>query len=326
MSAPKAPVRVLVTDWEFDELGVELDTLATQGLEVVNAQCRTPQDVLDAALAHGATALLVQYAPIDASVIRGIPGLGVIARYGVGVDNVDLDAAREAGVWVCNVADYGDEEVATHASALVLATARGLHRADRDIRDGVWDYKRARPVHRLSERTLGILGLGRIGRRVASLLGPYFGTLIGADPFLPEGAWPATVTRVTVDEVFASSDVLTLHLPLSADTHHIVNAASLATMREGSIIVNTSRGGLIDAAALRVALDDGPLGTAALDVLEQEPPQDGHPVIGHAEALMTPHMAWYSVESEVILRRKAAQNVLAWAQDEVPAYVVVDPR
>ena len=326
MSPSGTPVRVLVTDWEFDDLGVEIETLEVHGLEVVHAQCRTPGEVVEAALAHGAQALLVQYAPIDASVIKGIPGLGVVARYGVGVDNVDLDAAREAGIWVCNVADYGDEEVATHASALALAAARGLHRADRDVRDGVWDYKRARPVHRLSERTLGILGLGRIGRRVATLLGPYFGTVIGADPFLPEDAWPSGVTRVSVDEVFAAADVLTLHLPLSADTHHIVNATTLATMREGSIIVNTSRGGLIDAAALRVALDEGPLGTAALDVLEQEPPRDGHPVVGHAESIMTPHIAWYSAESEVILRRKAAQNVLAWAQDQVPAYVVVGPR
>ncbi len=123
MSPADTPIRVLVTDWEFDDLGVEVATLEVHGLEVVHAQCRTPAEVVEAALAHGARALLVQYAPIDASVINGIPGLGVVARYGVGVDNVDLDAAGEAGVWVWNVADYGDEEVAAHASALALAAA-----------------------------------------------------------------------------------------------------------------------------------------------------------------------------------------------------------
>lgn len=321
-----SPVRVLVTDWEFDDLGVEERVLGEAGLEVVAAQCRTPEEVITAATACGARALLVQYAPITAEVIRGIEGLGVVARYGVGVDNVDLEAATERGVWVCNVADYGDEEVATHASALALAAARGVHRADRDIRSGTWDYKRSRPVHRLSERSLGVLGLGRIGRRIVGLLGPYFGQVLGADPYLPDEHWPEGVIRRSVEELFAEADVLTLHMPLNSETHHIVDDARLALMREGSIIVNTSRGGLVDAAALRRALDSGRIAAAGLDVLEQEPPGADHPLIGHPQMLMSPHIAWFSAESEIILRSRAAENVVAWASGDVPRYSVVDPR
>lgn len=319
-------VRVLVTDWEFDDLGVEERVLGEAGLEVVAAQCRTPEEVLAAASDVGARALLVQYAPITDAVIRGIEGLGVVARYGVGVDNVDIEAASTQGVWVCNVADYGDEEVATHASALALAAARGVHRADRDIRSGTWDYKQSRPIHRLSERSLGVLGLGRIGRRVVQLLGPYFGRVLGADPYLPEEHWPDGVVRRSVEELFAEADVLTLHMPLNSETHHIVDDARLGLMREGSIVVNTSRGGLVDAAALRRALDSGRLAAAGLDVLEQEPPGADHPLIGHPQMLMSPHIAWFSAESEVILRTRAAENVVAWATGEVPRYPVVDPR
>jgi D-3-phosphoglycerate dehydrogenase / 2-oxoglutarate reductase len=328
MTAPisETPIRVLVTDWEFDDLDVERAGLEPAGLELVHAQCRTPQEVLDAAKDTGARALLVQYAPITGEVIRGIPGLGIVARYGVGVDNVDLEAARERDVWVCNVTDYGDEEVATHASALALSAARGLPWHDRAVRSQVWDYKQGRPMHRLSERSLGVLGLGRIGRRVAQVLGPFFGEVLGADPYLREDRWPAGVHRRTVDELFEEAHVLTLHLPLTEDTHHLVDAGRLATMREGAILVNTSRGGLVDAQALRVALDDGPLAAAALDVLESEPAPADHPLTDHPRALVTPHTAWYSAESEVILRRGAVANVVAWASGEVPAYAVIDPR
>lgn len=317
---------MLVTDWEFDDLEIERDGLAAAGLELVHAQCRTPQQVLDAAADTGARALLVQYAPITAEVVHGIPNLGIVARYGVGVDNVDLNAARADGVWVCNVTSYGDEEVATHASALALSAARGVPFHDRAVRSGVWDYKQARPMRRTSEQTLGVLGLGRIGQRVVALLGPFFGHVLGADPYLPDQYWPDGVERAEVDAVFERADVVTLHLPLTDETRHLVDASALARMRTGAIVVNTSRGGLVDEDALLRALEQGPLAAAALDVMEVEPAPDDHPLRAHPRALVTPHTAWYSSESEVILRRGAVANVVAWAADEVPEHAVVDPR
>jgi D-3-phosphoglycerate dehydrogenase / 2-oxoglutarate reductase len=324
--ATDGPIRALVTDWEYEDLEIERSGLEAGGLELADAQARTPQEVVDAARESGARALLVQYAPITAEVLHGIPDLGLVARYGVGVDNVDLEAAREAGVWICNVTGYGDEEVATHASSLALAAVRGLAFHDRNVRRGVWDYKRARPTRRTSEQTLGILGLGRIGRKAASLLGPFFGRLLGADPYLPDEHWPEGVDRVEVDELFERADVISLHLPLTEETRHLVDATSLGRMRDGAILVNTSRGGLVDEAALVRALDEGPLAAAALDVMETEPAPDDHPLRSHPRALVTPHAAWYSAESEVILRRGAVANVVAWANGEVPTHVVVDPR
>jgi D-3-phosphoglycerate dehydrogenase / 2-oxoglutarate reductase len=325
MSGGDGRVRVLVTDWEFDDLGIEEEGLTAAGLELVHAQCRTPDEVIAAATETGARGLLVQYAPITGDVLRAVPDLGVVARYGVGVDNVDLAAAEEQGVWVCNVTGYGDEEVATHASSLVLGLLRGIPFHDRSVRSGGWDYKQARPVHRTSVRTLGVLGLGRIGRRTAELLGPFFGEVIGADPHLPDEHWPAGVERVGTDELLSRAQVLTLHLPLTEETHHLLDADALARLPEGAVVVNTSRGGLVDEEALVTALDDGPVGAAALDVLSQEPAPADHPLRSHPRVVLTPHAAWYSTESERILRSAAVQNVVAWAEDRRPAYPVVAP-
>lgn len=317
--------RVLVTDWEFDDLAPELAVLEEAGLELVDAQCRTAEEVVAAATEAGVRALLVQYAPITAEVLHGVPDLGVVARYGVGVDNVDLAAAADAGVWVCNVTGYGDEEVATHATALILGVLRGVPFLDRDVRDGGWDFKVGRPIHRTSERTVGILGLGRIGRRAAELLAPFFDRVIGADPHLPSSAWPSGVERVEVDDLLARADVVSLHLPLTDETHHLLDAAALAAMRPGAVVVNTSRGGLIDEVALADALDSGHLGAAALDVLEAEPAPADHPLRTHPRAVVTPHVAWYSTTSAQTLRTEAARNVVAWSRGERPTHVVVDP-
>ncbi len=317
-------MRVLVTDAEYASLEIEADVLSAAGHELRTARCTTPQEVIEAA--EGVDALLVQYAPITAEVLEALPGLRLVSRYGVGVDVVDQEAARARGVWVCNVPDYGTAEVALHATAMLLALLRNLAVHDREVRAGRWNYQLGGQLRRPGELTLGVLGLGRIGRTTAERAAPWFGGCVGYDPHLPDHAWPGEVERVDLEEVFARSNAVTLHLPLTEGTRGLVGAELLARMPRSSYLVNTARGGLVEFDALVPALDEGRLAGVALDVLPQEPPQWGHPLLTHPRALLTPHVGWYSEEAEAELRRKAAQNIVDWASTGRPTYAVVEGR
>lgn len=315
-------MKVLVTDAEYSSLDLESSVLAAAGHELRLASCKTAEDVIEAGA--GIDAMLVQYAPITAAVFEALPQLGLVSRYGVGVDAVDTDAAQRYGVWVCNVPDYGTTEVALHAVAMLLALLRNLAGHDREVRTGHWDYHLGGELRRPSSLTLGVVGLGRIGRMTAERAAPWFSAVVGYDPYLPDFAWPEVFERVEILDLFARSSAVTLHLPLTEDTRGLVGVDLLARMPTGSYLVNTSRGGLVDLDALLGALDSGRLAGAALDVLPQEPPPNDHPLLSHPRALITPHVAWYSAEAEAELRRKAAQNIVDWAQTGRPTYAVVE--
>lgn len=315
-------MKVLVTDAEYSSLDLESSVLAAAGHELRLASCKTAEDVIEAGA--GIDAMLVQYAPITAAVFEALPQLGLVSRYGVGVDAVDTDAAQRHGVWVCNVPDYGTTEVALHAVAMLLALLRNLAGHDREVRTGHWDYHLGGELRRPSSLTLGVVGLGRIGRMTAERAAPWFSAVVGYDPYLPDFAWPEVFERVEISDLFARSSAVTLHLPLTEDTRGLVGVDLLARMPTGSYLVNTSRGGLVDLDALLGALDSGRLAGAALDVLPQEPPPNDHPLLSHPRALITPHVAWYSAEAEAELRRKAAQNIVDWAQTGRPTYAVVE--
>lgn len=317
-------MRVLVTDAEYRSLDIEAEVLTAAGHELVTARCTTPQEVIEAA--RGVDAVLVQYAPITAEVLAALPQLRLVSRYGVGVDVVDTEAARVRGVWVCNVPDYGTTEVALHAVAMLLASLRNLAGHDREVRAGRWDYHRGGTLHRASGLTLGVLGLGRIGRLTAERAAPWFGACVGHDPQVPGHAWPGGIERVALDEVFARSNAVTLHLPLTEGTRGLVGADLLDRMPAGSHLVNTARGGLVDLDAVLDALERGRLAGVALDVLPEEPPPPGHPLLAHPRALLSPHVAWYSEEAEAELRRTAAQNVVDWARTGRPTHPVVAGR
>jgi D-3-phosphoglycerate dehydrogenase len=316
-------MKVLVTDAEYSSLDIEAEVL-TSGHELVRASCRTPGDVIEAGA--GIDAFLVQYAPITAEVFDALPQLRLVSRYGVGVDAVDTDAAARHGVWVCNVPDYGTTEVALHAVAMLLALLRNVAGHDREVRAGRWDYHLGGRLHRSSSLTLGVVGLGRIGQMTAERAAPWFGAVVGYDPYLPDSAWPDGMERLGLEEVFARSSAITLHLPLTEETRGLVGTERLRRMPNGSYLVNTARGGLVDLDALLDALQSGRLAGAALDVLPDEPPPKGHPLLTHPRALVTPHVAWYSAEAEVELRRKAAQNIVDLASTGRPTYAVVEGR
>ncbi|MFW3170991.1 C-terminal binding protein [Geodermatophilus sp. CPCC 206100] len=317
-------MRVVVTDAEYTSLDIEAGVLTVAGHELVRAQCRTPQDVI--AAARGADALLVQYAPVPAEVLEALPQLRLVSRYGVGVDGVDLDAARVRGVWVCHVPDYGTTEVALHAVAMLLALLRNLTGHDREVRAGRWDYTLGGELRRPGDLTLGGVGLGRIGRMTVERAAPWFGACVGYDPHLPDDAWPPGVERTSLADLFARSDAVTLHLPLTEETRGLVGADLLARLPRGAVLVNTARGGLVDPDAVLAALESGRLGGVALDVLPEEPPPPDSPLLRHPRALVTPHVAWYSRQAEEELRRKAAQNVVDWARTGRPTHVVVEGR
>jgi D-3-phosphoglycerate dehydrogenase / 2-oxoglutarate reductase len=317
-------MRVLVTDADYSSLDIEAGVLAPAGHELQVGACKTAQNVIEAG--SGIDAMLVQYAPITAAVFEALPQLGLVCRYGVGVDAVDTEAAQRHGVWVCNVPDYGTTEVAMHAVAMLLAVLRNLAGHDREVRAGRWDYHLGGELRRPSSLTVGVVGLGRIGRLTAERAAPWFGAVVGCDPYLSDSAWPGGIKRVDLSELFARSSAVTLHLPLTDATRGLVGFDLLERMPTGSYLVNTARGGLVDLDALLGALDSGRLAGVALDVVPQEPPPHDHPLLTHPRALITPHAAWYSAEAEVELRRKAAQNIVDWAATGRPTYAVVEGR
>jgi D-3-phosphoglycerate dehydrogenase / 2-oxoglutarate reductase len=317
-------LKVLIADYDYGDVDIERRVLEGAGLEVVEAQCRTEEDVVRAG--RGVSALLTQYAPITARVLAELPELSMVGRYGVGYDIVDVEAAREHGVWVANVPDYGTEEVAAHALSMAFALLRHLPLYDREVRGGRWHPALTGPLYRLKNLTLGVVGVGRIGGTFAQRASPWFGRTLGCDPYLEVGAWPEEVERAGLEEVFSESFLVSLHAPLTEETRELVDRRLLGRMPEGAYIVNTARGGLMVMDDLLWALEEGPLAGAALDVLLQEPPPPGHPLLENPNVILTPHAAYYSLEAEEEARTKAAWNVACWAEEGRPLYPVVEGR
>ena len=289
---------------------------------MVAAQCRTDAEVIEAAA--GCAGILLQYAPITERVVAALPRLGIVSRIGAGFDTVDTDACARHGVWVANSPDYGVGEVATHALALALALVRNIVAYNRDIQAGRWHYLSPGPVRRASELTLGILGLGRIGKRMAHLARNAFKRVIACDPYLIDGDFPAYVERAAdAGALFAASDLVSIHTPLTAETRGMVGRALFERMRSGSWLVNTARGAIVDTGDLLAALDSGILAAAGLDVLPVEPVEADSRLLGHPKVILTPHAAFFSVQAEVELRRKAARNIVTWLRTGRPDYVVV---
>jgi D-3-phosphoglycerate dehydrogenase / 2-oxoglutarate reductase len=317
-------LKVLITDFNYPDVELERRILEDAGLELDTAQCRSEEDVIEAG--QGVSAMLTQYAKITARVMAELPELRMVGRYGVGYDIVDVEAARERGVWVANVPDYGTEEVAVHALSMALSLLRHLPLYDRDVKAGRWHSASTGPLYRLKNSTLGVVGLGRIGGTFARRASPWFGRTLGCDPYLEDDAWLEGVERASLEEVFSESLVVSLHPPLTDETREFIDRGLLERMQDGSYLVNTARGGLVVMDDLLWALEEGPLAGAGLDVLPQEPPPQDHPLLSNPNVILTPHAAFYSVEAEEEVRRKAAQNVVAWAREGRPLYPVVEGR
>ena len=267
-----------------------------------------------------ADAIMVREATVSRPMIEAMQQCRVIVRYGVGVDNIDSQAAKEKGIYVANVPDYGSEDVAEHALALLLAATRRIATRNRDVRDGQWGIGQREPMFRLAGKILGVVGFGRISRCfVQKASGIGFKRILVVDPLLTDKqASQAGVTRVNLDTLCREADFISLHAPLTPDTHHLIGEAELAKMKPSAVLVNTSRGGLIDEQALINALLQQRIFAAGLDVFESEPLSAKSPLLQMNNTLCTDHTAWFTEESVVELQSKAAHEVRRAFEGEHP--------
>jgi D-3-phosphoglycerate dehydrogenase len=316
-AAPREP-SVLICGLDHTNVAPEEAVFRAAGVPFRQVACRTEEEYL--ARCGEAEALLVQYGAVTRRVIESLPRLRVVVRYGVGVDGVDVGAATERGIPVVNVPDYGTDEVANHAVGLLLGLARKLPLLDRQTRAGRWTVFEAVPVHRLAGQTVGILGCGRIGSRVARKLAGFDVRLLATDPYV--NAFPPGVEPVSRDRLLAESDYLTLHCPLTAETRHVIDRAALARMKATAVLVNTARGGLVDLEALVEALRAGRLAGAGLDVTEPEPLDPASPLLRMDQVIVTPHAAWYSEEGHGDLKRRVAEETVRVLRGERPLHCV----
>ena len=299
---------VLLMDRAWPDDRIERSILEAAGLRLVDGgpEPGTPGAIEKLVLGHDPVAIMTCWAPVSAAAIIAAPALRVVARLGVGLDNIAVSTASDRGVLVTNVPDYCVEEVSDHALALVLAWARGIVRADRAVHDGEWNPAAATP-RRLSSLTCGIVGLGRIGRLTATKLAALGVRVIASTPHPPPGPGPVTV--VPLPELMAASDVVIVHAPLNDSTHHLVGSNELGLMRPGGLLVNVSRGGLVDTDALVEALGSGQLSGAGLDVVEGEPVVPAA-LLDHPGVVITPHIGFSSDVSVAELRRRATEDVV----------------
>jgi D-3-phosphoglycerate dehydrogenase len=311
-----APLRLVVTDQAFGNTRHEQAAARAGGAEFAEYQCRTEDETLEAV--RGAQAVLNNFAPMTERVMQAMAPGAVIVRYGVGVDNVDLVAAKALGVRVCNVPDYGVEEVADHAAAMTLALARKLDSYGAGIRDGHWAIKQmVGGVRSLRETTVGLIGLGRIARAYATRMAAFGCRVVGVDPYVSDDqARAAGIEPLSQEAVIDGAHVLSLHVPLTPGTRHLIDAARLARMPEGAILINCSRGGLVDETALAAALVSGHLAGAGLDVFETEPLPVTSPLRSAPHLLLSPHAAFFSDASVQLLQRLASEEALRGLQGE----------
>jgi D-3-phosphoglycerate dehydrogenase len=276
-----------------------------------------------AAGAAEADAVMVTYAKISAQSIGALTGCRIIARMGIGLDNIDVDAATAAGIVVTNVPDYCVDEVSDHALTVLLSLARRVPKANRLVHGGGWSVQDVGPLHRLRGQVLGLAGFGKIGRALGHKAQALGMQVITHDPYLPAGvAEEAGAEHVDLDELLRRSDVLSIHTPLTAETHRLFGAAAFAKMKRGAVLINTSRGGLVDEEALSEALERGDLSGAGLDVVSSEPLPSNSPLLGREDVVLTPHIAYYSEESTAELQGKAAEDVVRVLRGENPRYPV----
>lgn len=311
-STPTAAPAVLITDCDMGPANLERDVLEAAGYQVVHLACKTPEEVISAVHEYDAVGLLVQYAPITAEVLHACPQVKALFRYGVGMDNVDTDAARELGIVAQNVPDYGSAEVADHAMTLLLSLLRAVPAWSAATSRGEWPTRGdLREPLELRECTLGLLGFGAIAREVAHRAQAFGMAVQVHDPYVPEASIQAAGARpVELDDLWSSSTAVSLHIPLTAQTEDLVNERRLSQMQPGSFLVNTARAGLIDRPALQNALASGQLAGVGLDVWWQEPAPADDPLTRDPKVLLTPHIAWMSPGATRRLRTYAAERLL----------------
>ena len=310
--------RIVITDCDHPSVEIERAILSEIAPELILANCNTEDEVIEEA--HDADGIINQYAPITRKVIEALKKCKVIARYGVGVDNIDVEAATEHKIIVANVPDYCIDEVSTHAMALILACARGITLLNSKIKEKRWDFTLVKPLFRTQGKTLGLFGLGRIARMVAQKALGFGFKIIAYDPYVPRV--DDGIKLVEFSQLFSDSDFISIHSPLTEETRHSFGENELKAMKKTAYLVNTARGSIIDEKALYKALEGRWIAGAALDVMEKEPPDWENSLLKLDNLIISPHISFYSEESYVELKTKVAQAVLSVLKGELPRAIV----
>lgn len=301
--------KIVVSDSDFPVSDIEQEMIEGAGLEFARFQNKDADAIVRNC--GDAAGIITAYGQFTAAVFAGLPNLQVVSRTGVGVDTVDVPAATEAGVAVCNVPGYATEVVSDHAIAMTLAILRRLPELNANVHAGKWDYEDCRPMGQVFGRTFGVVGMGDIGRAVARKAhGLGFEVICWSHSLVPGRRMPEGYEVVTYDELLKRSDVVSFHTALVPATHHLLNADNIGLLKPGCIVVNTSRGAVVDTAAVAAALKAGKLWGAGIDVFEEEPIAADDPLLSAPRALLTPHAAYWSEESGVELRRRTTQNAI----------------
>ncbi|MBN4064185.1 C-terminal binding protein [Dehalococcoides mccartyi] len=313
--------KVLITDYVWPSTDPERKVLEAAGIELVIAPDTSEATLAD--LVQDVDAIMFCFAQVTSTVLEAAKKCKIAARFGIGVDNVDIARATELGIVVTNVPDYCMDEVTDHALGMILALNRRLVPHSRTVVGGGWnDVALIEPMHRTRGATLGIVGFGRIGRSLAAKAVGFGMNILTYDPFIEVGTVIDGVNTVTMDELLAKSDFVSLHVPLNPETENMISAPELAKMKPGSILVNCSRGGLIDEDALAASLASGHTAGAGLDVVEPTPPDPESSLLKQENVIITPHTAFFSQASTFELETRTAAEVVRVLNGETPENLI----
>lgn len=312
-------MKAIITDCDHENIDIEINIFQKAGIPLELKQCRTEDDVIREC--QSAQALIVQYAHITKKVMENLPELKMIVRYGVGVDTVDVKEATKRNIQVCNVPDYGMNEVADHAIALMMAFTRKIVLMNDFTKKSKWDYVRSIPVHRASNQTVGVIGLGRIGRNFAIKAHALGYNIIGFDPYYKENDETRFIKAVSLDEIITGADIISLHIPAEGNKN-LFNKDVFTKMKKTAVLLNVARGGIINEDDLYEALKDGEIGGAGIDCVVTEPMNPGSRLFELENYIATPHMAWYSEEAAQELKRKAAEEAVRFLTNKKVHYPI----
>lgn len=315
-------IKVIISDCDHASIEIERSILDEAKVEFELQQNKTEEDVIQNC--RQAVVILNQYAPFTEKVLASLPSLKLIIRYGVGVNNIDLEAATKYGIQVCNVPDYGTHEVADHAVALMLALTRKIPLMNSHVKNGQWDYQKSIPIYRHREQTVGVVGLGRIGSAFAKKVHGLGMKVIAFDPSKKQKALAEDLQFVeftSFNQLIQTSDIISIHCP-SDGAYHMFDKGVFKAMQSHSYLINVSRGGIIDEASLYEAIVNGEIAGAALDVSETEPIDSKSSLLQLDEVICTPHMAWYSEQAAQELKRKVAEEAVRYLEGHQVHYPV----
>ena len=304
--------KIVVSDTDLGDTTIEKQMVEAAGIEFAafgNEEDRAPERLIEHL--QDADGAITSYGSYTADVFAALPKLKVVSKTGTGVDNIDVAAATKNGTAVCNVPGYGTEVVSDHAIALAMCLLRRINEMDADMRAGVWDFQRRRPLGQVQGRSFGVVGYGHIGRAVArKARGLGFDVMVWDRKGVPGRFTPEDFPYVSLEDLLAKADVVSFHTALTPQTHHLLDAKRIAMMKQDAIVINTSRGAVVDTDALADALVAGKLWGAGIDVFEEEPVSPDAPICKAPHTVLTPHTAYWSEESAIELRKRCTQNAI----------------